>query len=154
MNVRDDAVSNAQWRDLIDRFEAGELQGPILNIDEDSDVEYDAIFVGGGAGGRFGSAYLKARGGRQLTIDRWPFLGGSCPHQACVPHHLFSESARELDLARILSGRLWFPEFDESRASIRDVVELFKSGRNSAHAFMNYQSRSNWGWSYSSTPPP
>ncbi len=148
MNVRHDAVSNAQWRDLIDRFEAGELQGPILNIDEDSDVEYDAIFVGGGAGGRFGSAYLKARGGRQLTIDRWPFLGGSCPHQACVPHHLFSESARELDLARILSGRLWFPEFDESRASIRDVVELFKSGRNSAHAFMNYQSKEQLGMEY------
>jgi dihydrolipoamide dehydrogenase len=58
--------------------------------------EYDAIFVGGGAAGRFGSAFLRARGGRQLTIDAWPFLGGSCPHQACVPHHLFSECAREL----------------------------------------------------------
>lgn len=148
MNVRNDAVSNAEWRTLIDRFESGELQGPILNIDEDSDVEYDAIFVGGGAGGRFGSAYLKARGGRQLTIDRWPFLGGSCPHQACVPHHLFSESARELDLARILSGRLWFPEFDESRASILELVELFKSGRNSAHAFMNYQSKEQLGMEY------
>ncbi|MGD0062509.1 MAG: hypothetical protein ABSB76_03605, partial [Streptosporangiaceae bacterium] len=67
---------------------------------EEDDREYDAIFVGGGASGRFGSAFLRARGGRQLTIDAWPFLGGSCPHQACVPHHLFSECARELDLAR------------------------------------------------------
>lgn len=148
MDVRDRSISNAEWRTLIDRFEAGELQGPILNIDPDDDREYDAIFVGGGAGGRFGSAYLKARGGRQLTVDRWPFLGGTCPHQACVPHHLFSESARELDLARTLSGRLWFPEFDESRASVLELVELFKSGRNTAHSFMNYQSKEQLGMEY------
>jgi 2-oxopropyl-CoM reductase (carboxylating) len=90
----------------------------VASPDED-DREYDAIFVGGGASGRFGSAFLRARGGRQLTVDAWPFLGGSCPHQACVPHHLFSECARELDLARHMQGRLWYPAFDEKRASIR-----------------------------------
>ena len=94
----------------------------VAGPDED-DREYDAIFVGGGAAGRFGSAFLKARGGRQLTIDAWPFLGGSCPHQACVPHHLFSEAARELDLARHMQGRLWYPPFDEKRASIREIVD-------------------------------
>jgi dihydrolipoamide dehydrogenase len=103
--------------------------------------EYDAIFVGGGASGRFGSAYLRARGGRQLTIDAWPFLGGSCPHQACVPHHLFSECARELDLARHMQGRLWFPAFDDKQASIREIVELFKAGRSYPHAIMNWQSK-------------
>ncbi|MEZ5116875.1 MAG: NAD(P)/FAD-dependent oxidoreductase [Candidatus Nanopelagicales bacterium] len=148
MDVRDTTISNAEWRSLIDRFEDGELEGPILNVDPDDDREFDAIFVGGGAGGRFGSAFLRARGGRQLTIDRWPFLGGTCPHQACVPHHLFSESARELDLARTLSGRLWFPEFDESRASVLDLVQLFKAGRNSAHSFMNYQSKEQLGMEY------
>ncbi len=94
---------------------------------EEDDREYDAIFVGGGASGRFGSAFLRARGGRQLTIDAWPFLGGSCPHQACVPHHLFSECARELDLARHMQGRLWYPPFDEKRASIQEIVS--SSGR-------------------------
>jgi 2-oxopropyl-CoM reductase (carboxylating) len=116
---------------------------PLWNVatpDED-DREYDAIFVGGGAAGRFGSAFLKARGGRQLTIDAWPFLGGSCPHQACVPHHLFSECARELDLARHMSGRLWYPQFDASRASIKEIVELFKQGRAYPHAIMNWQSK-------------
>jgi 2-oxopropyl-CoM reductase (carboxylating) len=103
--------------------------------------EYDAIFVGGGAAGRFGSAYLRARGGRQLTIDAWPFLGGSCPHQACVPHHLFSECARELDLARHMSGRLWYPPFDDKRASIREIIDLFKTGRAYPHAIMNWQSK-------------
>src|SRR5258708_34744152 len=107
----------------------------------DDDRESDAIFVGGGARGRFGSAFLRARGGRQLTVGAWPFLGGSCPHQACVPHHLFSECARELDLARHMQGRLWYPAFDEKRASIREIVELFKAGRSYPHAIMNWQSK-------------
>lgn len=107
----------------------------------EDDREYDAIFVGGGAAGRFGSAYLRARGGRQLTIDAWPFLGGSCPHQACVPHHLFSECARELDLARHMAGRLWYPPFDDKQASILEIIDLFKAGRAYPHAIMNWQSK-------------
>jgi dihydrolipoamide dehydrogenase len=115
---------------------------------EEDDREYDAIFVGGGASGRFGSAFLRARGGRQLTIDAWPFLGGSCPHQACVPHHLFSECARELDLARHMQGRLWYPPFEEKRASILAIVELFKAGRMYPHAIMNWQSKEQLGMEY------
>jgi pyruvate/2-oxoglutarate dehydrogenase complex dihydrolipoamide dehydrogenase (E3) component len=148
MDTRDEHLSMSQWRQVIDTAETGGVQGPIYNVDRSDTSEYDAIFVGGGAGGRFGSAFLKARGGRQLTIDRWAFLGGSCPHQACVPHHLFSEAARELDLARWMSGTLWFPEFDEKRASILDMVELFRAGRNSAHAFMNWQSKEQLGMEY------
>ena len=119
----------------------------VAGPDED-DREYDAIFVGGGASGRFGSAYLRARGGRQLTIDAWPFLGGSCPHQACVPHHLFSECARELDLARHMSGRLWYPPFDEKRASITEIIDLFKAGRAYPHAIMNWQSKEQLNMEY------
>src|ERR1700745_3626025 len=112
----------------------------VASPDED-EREYDAIFVGGGASGRFGSAFLRARGGRQLTVDAWPFLGGSCPHQACVPHHLFSECARERDLARHRRCRLCYPPFDDKRASIREIVELFKAGRGYPHAIMNWQSK-------------
>lgn len=148
MDAHDSHLTMAEWRSVIDRAEIGEVDGPIYNVDRSDTREYDAIFVGGGAGGRFGSAYLKARGGRQLTIDKWAFLGGTCPHQACVPHHLFSEAARELDLARWMSGTLWFPEFDEKRASILDMVELFRAGRNSAHAFMNWQSKEQLGMEY------
>jgi pyruvate/2-oxoglutarate dehydrogenase complex dihydrolipoamide dehydrogenase (E3) component len=116
---------------------------PLWNIatPEEDDRLFDAIFVGGGASGRFGAAYLRARGGRPLIIDRWPFLGGSCPHQACVPHHLFSECARELDLARHLSGRLWYPEFDPSKARMLEIIDLFRAGRSLPHAVMNWQSK-------------
>ncbi|MHB1876930.1 MAG: hypothetical protein ACYCPF_18985, partial [Streptosporangiaceae bacterium] len=134
-----------EWALLIDDIVArpGANTEPLWNLasPEDDVREYDAIFVGGGAAGRFGSAFLKARGGRQLTIDAWPFLGGSCPHQACVPHHLFSECARELDLARHMQGRLWYPPFDDKRASILEIVELFRAGRGYPHAIMNWQSK-------------
>ena len=148
MDVGASRLQLPEWRAVIDRAEIGQIGEPIYNVDRRDARPFDAIFVGGGAGGRFGSAYLRARGGRQLTVDRWPFLGGSCPHQACVPHHLFSEAARELDLARWLSGSLWFPDFDEKRASILEVVELFRSGRNAAHTFMNWQSKEQLGMEY------
>ena len=96
-NARPEMLSIGAWGDRIDAY----LEDPgggdvIFNGEEDNDREYDAIFVGGGAGGRFGSAFMKAMGGRQLVIDRWPFLGGSCPHNACVPHHLFSDVAADM----------------------------------------------------------
>jgi 2-oxopropyl-CoM reductase (carboxylating) len=134
-----------EWALLIDDIVANpadqaESLWNVATPDEDN-REYDAIFVGGGASGRFGSAYLRARGGRQLTVDAWPFLGGSCPHQACVPHHLFSECARELDLARHMQGRLWYPPFDDKLAGIAEIVDLFKAGRCYPHAIMNWQSK-------------
>ena len=131
-----------QWKRKIEyALEAGGAAGSIRNINDDDRREFDAIFVGGGAAGRFGSAYLRALGGRQLVVDRWPFLGGSCPHNACVPHHLFSECAAELMLARTFSGSLWFPDMTGRITSIKEVFDLFRRGRTGPHAVMNYQSK-------------
>ena len=145
MDIRDEHPNLAEWNRLIEASLADPDSEPILNLERDTsdggDPLYDAIFVGGGAGGRFGSAYMKAMGGRPLIIDAWPFLGGSCPHQACVPHHLFSEAAEELDRMRWFSDELFFPKFDASKASILALVKLFLAGRGSAHAFMNWQTK-------------
>jgi hypothetical protein len=104
-------LSISQWAEKIEEALADpEAIGPIHNIDHDDPRPFDAIFLGGGAAGRFGAAYMRAMGGRPLIIDRWPFLGGSCPHNACVPHHLFSDCAAELMLTRSFSGELWFPD--------------------------------------------
>ena len=131
-----------QWaRKIEEALEKPNVVGPIRNIRNDDRREFDAIFIGGGAAGRFGSAYLRALGGRQLIIDRWPFLGGSCPHNACVPHHLFSDCAAELMLARTFSGTLWFPDMTGRTTSIKEVVDLFRRGRTGPHAVMNYQSK-------------
>jgi dihydrolipoamide dehydrogenase len=94
----------AQWRQLIDDAYRGQVTEPIVNVDHSRGSHFDAIFLGGGSAGRFGAAVLRSLGGRALVLERWPFLGGSCPHQACVPHHLFSEAAKELDQARALAG--------------------------------------------------
>jgi pyruvate/2-oxoglutarate dehydrogenase complex dihydrolipoamide dehydrogenase (E3) component len=144
VDIRDKRFSLAEWNTIIEESLAAPDSEPLFNLDGDDIVDgtiYDAIFVGGGAGGRFGAAYMKAMGGRPLIIDAWPFLGGSCPHQACVPHHLFSDVAAELDLMRWFSGELFFPKFDASRASILQIVRLFVAGRGTAHAFMNWQTK-------------
>lgn len=142
MDIRNEHLNLAEWDNLIEESLHDPDSDPIINLAEDaSDTVYDAIFVGGGAGGRFGASYMKAMGGRPLIIDAWPFLGGSCPHQACVPHHLFSDAAAELDLMRWFSDELFFPKFEESRARILDMVKLFLRGRSSAHAFMNWQTK-------------
>jgi 2-oxopropyl-CoM reductase (carboxylating) len=131
-----------QWASKIeDALKAPATTGPIRNIRDSDRREFDAIFIGGGAAGRFGSAYLRAMGGRQLVVDRWPFLGGSCPHNACVPHHLFSDCAAELMLARTFSGSLWFPDMRGRTISIKEIVDLFRRGRTGPHAVMNYQSK-------------
>jgi 2-oxopropyl-CoM reductase (carboxylating) len=131
-----------QWaRKIEEALKKPGIVGPIRNIRGGDRREFDAIFIGGGAAGRFGSAYLRAMGGRQLVVDRWPFLGGSCPHNACVPHHLFSDCAAELMLARTFSGSLWFPEMKGRAISIKEIVDLFRRGRTGPHAVMNYQSK-------------
>ena len=140
MDARNEHYNLAEWYEIIEGALADRDYGPITNLAGD-DGEYDAIFVGGGAGGRFGAAYLRALGGRPLVIDAWPFLGGSCPHQACVPHHLFSDVAAELDLWRWYSGKFFFPEWQPDRASILEMVRLFQGGRSYAHAFMNWQTK-------------
>jgi len=138
VDVREQSISLPEWTQIIDEYYG--TDEPIVNVQAGGGV-YDAIFVGGGAAGRFGSSYLRAMGGRALVIDAWPFLGGTCPHQACVPHHLFSESAALLERERRLAGQLWFRQEGEIKASILDLVEVFRKGRNTAHAFMNWQTK-------------
>ena len=141
-DIQDRYLGIGQWEHEIDRMLDDDADDRIVwNADDGDTREYDAIFLGGGAAGRFGSAYLRAMGGRQLIIERWPFLGGSCPHNACVPHHLFSEVAAELMLARTFSGRFWFPDMAGRITSIKEIVDLFRAGRVAPHAIMNYQSK-------------
>jgi 2-oxopropyl-CoM reductase (carboxylating) len=141
-DARGTALTIEQWSARIEDALANSAGSEaIFNIDPHDTREFDAIFIGGGAAGRFGSAYLRAMGGRQLVIDRWPFLGGSCPHNACVPHHLFSQCAAELMLARTFSGQFWFSNLDGVTVSMKEIVDLFRRGRTGPHAVMNYQSK-------------
>lgn len=141
-DIRNQHLSVSEWSARIDDLlQHGEHGPAIFNVDEHDTREYDAIFVGGGAGGRFGAAYLRAMGGRQLIIEKWPFLGGSCPHNACVPHHLVSECAAQLMLERTFSGRFWFQDMTGKLVSMKEIMDLFKSGRVAPHAIMNFQSK-------------
>src|SRR4051812_44689675 len=146
MNVYGKFISLAEWKVLIDDWLETPGQEAFYNLKPDAkETTYDAIFIGGGASGRFGAAALTARGGRALVVDKWPFLGGSCPHEACVPHHIFSEAARELDYAREFAGEFWYPEWDATKASILEVRDMFMKNRNTGHSIMNFQSKEQLG---------
>ncbi|MCY4363534.1 MAG: FAD-dependent oxidoreductase [Gammaproteobacteria bacterium] len=141
-DARPHLLSIEEWGYKIDDYlENADGSDIIFNVNPDDDRVFDAIYVGGGAAGRFGSAYLKALGGRQLVIDAWPFLGGSCPHNACVPHHLFSDCAAELMLNREFSGRYWFSNLDNKIVNMKEIVDMFRRGRIGPHAIMNFQSK-------------
>jgi pyruvate/2-oxoglutarate dehydrogenase complex dihydrolipoamide dehydrogenase (E3) component len=136
----------AEWKVIVDDRLENPGQEPLYNLKPDArEIEYDAIFIGGGASGRFGTAMLTALGGRGLVIDKWPFLGGSCPHEACVPHHVFSEAARELDYAREFGGEFWYREWDPKNASILSIRDMFMTNRNMGHSIMNFQSKEQLG---------
>ena len=61
-------VSHAQWpisrwaQEIAARLAASDRHEPIVNVNADDHREFDAIFLGGGAAGRFGAAYLRAMG--------------------------------------------------------------------------------------------
>jgi len=142
VNINKMHWSAAHWAEEIERrLSETDRQAPIVNTDSQDTRDFDAIFIGGGAAGRFGAAYLRAMGGRPLIIDQWPFLGGSCPHHACVPHHVFSDVAAQLLLERTFSGKLWFQDMNNKTISILEIIEMFRRGRTGPHAFMNYQSK-------------
>jgi 2-oxopropyl-CoM reductase (carboxylating) len=145
MDVWGDYFTIANWQQFVTEKLESFGSNPIFNVNPNDTREFDAIFLGGGAAGRFGAAYCRALGGRVLIIDRWPFLGGSCPHQACVPHHVFSDCAAQLMLERTFSGQLWFQQIKDKMVSIKSIVDFFRSGRVGPHAVMNYQSKEQLG---------
>lgn len=106
--------------------------------------EYDVIFVGGGAGGRFGSSYFRAMGGQQLTIDKDGHLGGKCPKNACVIHHYLFDIAVELDFARLFDDKRWYPKLPtgSGKVEILPMIEDYLKGRDHAYDIMYYQSKS------------
>ena len=53
----------AEWETLIHSAETGEVSEALENVHRDKGNSFDAIFVGGGAGGRFGAAYSRPVGG-------------------------------------------------------------------------------------------
>ena len=70
-DVNKEFLTIGEWHEYIEKsLESPDDSNVIYNINQDDDREYDAIFFGGGAGGRFGSAYMRAMGGRQLIVDR------------------------------------------------------------------------------------
>ena len=115
---------------------------PYDNYDA-STKEWDVIFIGGGASGRFGSSYFKAMGGNQLTIEMDNHLGGKCCKNACTLHHYLYEIAVELDKARIWEKKEYWPKFPRKngKVEILPILRDFMIGREYVFDFMFHQSK-------------
>ena len=101
---------------------------------------YDGIWLGGGAAGRFGAAFLKARSGRPLIVER-KALGGQCHVSRCAFESYVADQASMAELLKLYSGLSWYPNFDLSNISMAKVVEVYRNvGQPSFHDTMSHQS--------------
>ncbi len=105
-----------------------------------TDVEYDAIWFGGGAAGRFGAAYLKALGGRPLIVEK-EGLGGQCHVCRCAFENFMSDQASMAQMMKDFSGLAWYPEIDSSKFSMAKAVKVYREiGGPAFHDAMSHQS--------------
>ena len=107
----------------------------------DKNKVYDAIFVGGGAAGRFGSAFLRALGGTQFTFEEDNHLGGQCCKHNCVPEHFCYDNGVYMDHLRWFAGQLWYPEIPE-KIPMTPIFDTFRKVRDTnVFKFMTDQSK-------------
>ena len=106
----------------------------------EADEEYDAIWFGGGASGRFGAAYLKARGGNPLIVEK-KGLGGECHECRCAFENYVADQASMAELLKSYSGLGWYSKFELGENSMAKVVEIYrKVGQPAFHDTMTHQS--------------
>jgi dihydrolipoamide dehydrogenase len=101
--------------------------------------EYDAIWFGGGAAGRFGAAFHKALGGKPLIVEK-KCLGGECHVCRCAFENFVADQSSMAELLRLYSGKSWYPQFDLSNISMAKAVETYrKVGQLSFKDTMKHQ---------------
>lgn len=109
------------------------------------DFVYDAIFIGGGAAGRFGSAFLRAMGGTQFTFEADNHLGGQCCKHNCVPEHFCYDNAVYMDHLRWFAGNMWYPEIPD-KIPMAPIFDVFRKVRDTnVYKFMTDQSKDQLG---------
>jgi len=105
-----------------------------------NEFEYDAIWLGTGAAGRFGAAYLKALGGRPLVVEK-EGLGGECHVCRCAFENYVADQASMAELLKNYSGLSWYPKLDLSGISMAKVVKVYRDvGQPAFHDAMTHQS--------------
>ena len=88
--------------------------------------EYDAIWFGGGASGRFGAAYMKALGARPLIVEK-KCLGGECHICRCAFENFVADQASMAEVMKLYSGKGWYPEINLDSISMAKVVETYRT---------------------------
>lgn len=107
--------------------------------------EYDAIWFGGGAAGRFGAAFQKAMGGKPLIVEK-KCLGGECHVCRCAFENFVADQSSMAEILRLYSGKSWYPKFDLRNISMAKAVETYrKVGQPSFKDTMKHQTETQLG---------
>ena len=102
-------------------------------------MEYDAIWFGGGAAGRFGAAFHKALGGKPLIVEMC-HLGGQCHQNRCAFENFIYDQASMADLLRLYSGKSWYPKFNLKNISMAKACKTYRDvGQKAFSEVMTYQ---------------
>jgi dihydrolipoamide dehydrogenase len=105
----------------------------------DPNANYDAIWFGGGAAGRFGAAYLQALGGRPLIVEKHG-LGGECHECRCAFENFVSDQASMAQMLHDFNGLAWYPKMDLSNISMAEAVKVYRDiGQPNFHDAMTHQ---------------
>jgi len=98
-----------------------------------NNVEYDAIFVGGGASGRFGSCFLQGLGKKPLIVEM-DHLGGECHKCRCAFENFVADQAAMADCLRLYSGKSWYPEINLKGISHSRAMKTYRDVGSKAFA--------------------
>jgi len=112
------------------------LEEGLLEIPE----RFDAIWIGGGAAGRFGAVFHKQLGCKPLLVENIS-LGGECPRCRCAFDNFIFDVASTLELLRMYSGKGPFPDFKlPDKLSMARACELYRNvGRKAFTELMEFQ---------------
>lgn len=94
---------------------------------------YDAIWIGGGASGRFGAVFQKGLGGNPLIVEQVE-LGGQCPINRCAFESYVWDQASMADMMRLCSGISWYPKVDLSDITMAKAVKTYREVAHPASA--------------------
>ena len=90
-----------------------------------AEKEYDAIWFGGGAAGRFGAAFHKAVGGKALIVEEH-HLGGECHVCRSAIEKFYTHQPSKPELKRLSSGKSSKPKIDLSKITAAKAAELYR----------------------------
>src|SRR5260370_37737005 len=95
--------------------------------------EYDVVVLGSGAGGKL-AAWTFGKQGRRVAVIERKYVGGSCPHIACLPSKNIIHSAKVASyFVRAQAFRINYKGFAIETSGVRGRKRAMVSDLSNGH---------------------